>query len=230
MVGTVLFTVVVTVVAVAGVLVVVGVGLPLLLAAAALVRGAAHLERQRAAMVPGIVVVEPPADPTGAITRPSQRRATTSRRRGRACSPPCAGSGPIQPWPRRSATWSRLYPPLLLLDAVAAGLWLGILGGVTIPLWYWAVPQTFEGVTHHGLFWGSFPHGPGGPDAVGLAIDDLPTALAVAGRASPFCSWSSPAPWSWPPPACTPASPAGCSAVRSTRWPRPEPSCARRAR
>jgi hypothetical protein len=45
----------------------------------------------------------------------------------------------------------------------------------------WAVPQIFDGTTVHGLFWGWFPHGPGGPHAIGLAIDDLSTALAVAG-------------------------------------------------
>ena len=180
-VGTVLFTLVVTAVAVAGALVVVGVGIPLLLAAAALVRGAAHLERQRAAMVPGVVVVEPQADPTG-DDHSSEPTA------GDDLSP--AGTG-LLPAVRR--LWTdpamapslgylvALYPPLLFLDTVAAGLWLGILGGVTIPLWYWAVPETFDGVTHHGLFWGSFPHGPGGPDAIGLAVDDLPTALAVAG-------------------------------------------------
>ena len=64
-IGTVLFTVVVTVVAVSAPLVVIGIGLPLLLAAAHVIRGAAHLERQRAAMVPGIAVAEPPVDRAG---------------------------------------------------------------------------------------------------------------------------------------------------------------------
>ena len=64
-IGTVLFTVVVTAVAVAAPLLLIGIGVPLLLAAAHLIRGSAHLERQRAAMVPGVEVVEPPVDPAG---------------------------------------------------------------------------------------------------------------------------------------------------------------------
>jgi hypothetical protein len=178
-IGTVLFSVVVTVVAVSAPLVVIGIGLPLLLAAAHLVRGAAHLERQRAAMVPGVAVAEPPIDRAGLAVDPVEA----------PDGGPPMGAGLLPALRRR---WTDpamapslgylvgLYVPLMVLDTVAVGLWLGILGGITIPFWYWAVPQTFDGVTDHGLFWGWFPHGPGGPDAVGLAIDDLPTAIAVA--------------------------------------------------
>jgi Putative sensor len=172
-IGTVLFTVVVTVVAVSAPLVVIGIGLPLLLAAAHVIRGAAHLERQRAAMVPGIAVAEPPVDRAGLagddVEAPDAGLLAALRRQ--RTDPAMAPS---------LGYLVGLYVPLILLDTVAVGLWLGILGGVTIPFWYWAVPETFDGVTDHGLFWGSFPHGPGGPDAVGLAIDDLPTAIAVA--------------------------------------------------
>lgn len=172
-IGTVLFTLVVTVVAVSASLVVIGIGLPLLLAAAHLVRGAAHLERQRAAMVPGVEVVEPPDDRAGpageSVETPDAGLLGALRRRW--TDPAMAPS---------LGYLVGLYVPLMVLDTVAVGLWLGMLGGITIPFWYWAVPQTVDGVTDHGLFWGSFPHGPSGPDAVGLAIDDLPTAIAVA--------------------------------------------------
>jgi len=172
-IGTVLFTLIVTVVAVSAPLVVIGIGLPMLLAAAHLVRGAAHLERQRAAMVPGVEVAERPAGRAGLtgddVEAPDAGLLAAVRRRW--TDPAMAPS---------LGYLVGLYVPLMVLDTVAVGLWLGILGGITIPFWYWAVPQTFDGVTDHGLFWGSFPHGPGGPDAVGLAIDDLPTAIAVA--------------------------------------------------
>jgi hypothetical protein len=172
-IGTVLFTAVVTVVAVSAPLVVIGIGIPLLLAAAHVIRGAAHFERQRAAMVPGVEVAEPPAGRAGLagddVEAPDAGLLAALRRQW--TDPAVAPS---------LGYLVGLYVPLMVLDTVALGVWLGILGGVTIPFWYWAVPQTFDGVTDHGLFWGSFPHGPGGPDAVGLAIDDLPTAIAVA--------------------------------------------------
>jgi Putative sensor len=178
-IGTVLFSLVVTVVAVSAPLVVIGIGVPLLLVAAHLVRGAAHLERQRAAMVPGVAAAERPVDRSGPADLPVDAMDGLSP----------TGAGLLASVRRR---WTDpamapslgylvgLYVPLMVLDTVVLSLWLGILGGITIPFWYWAVPQTFDGVTDHGLFWGSFPHGPGGPDAVGLAIDDLPTAVAVA--------------------------------------------------
>jgi hypothetical protein len=185
-VGTVLFTVVVTLTVVAGALVVVGIGVPLLLVAAAVVRAAAHVERQRAALVPGVAVVDPTA-----ADRPVDGDAVDGRDAVVDGDDPAAGGSGLRAAVRRRWTdpamgpslgyLAGLYVPLLLLDAVAVGLFLSIAGVVTVPFWYWAVPQTFDGVTHHGLFWGSFPHGPGGPDAIGLAIDDLPTALAVAG-------------------------------------------------
>ena len=177
-IGTVLFTVVVTAVAVAAPLLLIGIGVPLLLAAAHLIRGAAHLERQRAAIVPGVEVVEPPVDPAGPTGEPIETDGV----------PPAATSllaALRRRWTDPAMAPSLgylvgLYVPLMVLDTVVVSLWLGTLAGTTIPFWYWAVPQTVDGVTDHGLFWGSFPHGPSGPDAIGLAIDDLPTAVVVA--------------------------------------------------
>jgi hypothetical protein len=34
-----------------------------------------------------------------------------------------------------------MYVPLLVLDAVVLGLWLGFLAGITVPLWYWSIPK-----------------------------------------------------------------------------------------
>jgi Putative sensor len=180
-IGTVLFSAVVTVIAVSASLLLVGIGVPLLVLAAHLIRAAAHLERQRAALVPGVEVVEDPIDHAGSAHGEDGGAVPADG--------PTVGDGLFAALRRR---WTDprmapslgylvgLYVPLLVLDTVVSSLWLGALGGITIPLWYWAVPQTFDGVTQHGLFWGSFPHGPGGPDAVGLAIDDLPTAIGVA--------------------------------------------------
>jgi hypothetical protein len=38
-----------------------------------------------------------------------------------------------------------------------------------------------NGETAHGLAWGWFPNGPGGPDAIGLWVGDLPSSLVAAG-------------------------------------------------
>jgi Putative sensor len=180
-VSTVLFVVVVTSVLLAGSLALIGVGIPLLIVAAAVVRAATHVERQRAALAPGVQVVEPLVDANGAATDSADVDP-----RGTDHEPPGLLAAVRRGWADPAMGPSLgylvgLFVPLLVLDVVAASIWLSFLGGVTAPLWYWAVPQTFDGVTHHGLFLGWFPHGPGGPDAFGLAVDDLPTALAVAG-------------------------------------------------
>ena len=185
-VSTVLFVVVVTSVLLAVPLVLIGVGIPLLVVAAAVVRAAAHVERQRAALAPGVQVVEPLVDGNGAATDVAATRPTPTPARGTDHEPPGLLAAVRRRWgdPAMGPSLGYLvglFVPLLVLDVVAASIWLSFLGGVTVPLWYWTVPQTFDGVTHHGLFLGWFPHGPGGPDAVGLAVDDLPTALAVAG-------------------------------------------------
>ncbi|MGW3011256.1 sensor domain-containing protein [Streptomyces sp. NPDC001219] len=69
-----------------------------------------------------------------------------------------------------------LFPFLLLLDLLALLVWLVLLAGVSLPLWFWAIN------THHTD--GSWTHGAwiGGPDdgAPGVRIDTWPAALAVA--------------------------------------------------
>ena len=248
-VSTVLFVVVVTSVLLAGGLALIGVGIPLLIVAAAVVRAAAHVERQRAALAPGVHVVAPlvhgdVADPAGT---PTHAAAETAAETAATEAGPAAGPADSDGVPRGLLAAVRrgwgdpamgpslghlvgLYVPLLLLDTVVAGVFLALLGGVTVPLWFWAVPQSFDAVTHHGLFLGWFPNGPGGADAVGLAVDDLPTACWRSPGCRPCCSPWSPARWWCRPPASTPVSPAACSARRSTRWPGPAPCCARPVR
>jgi hypothetical protein len=95
-----------------------------------------------------------------------------------------------------SATWRDisyligLWPPLFILDTTVLSVWLSFLAYVTLPVWYWAVPQGsvnfgYSG-THtgpsapHGVALGYFPHGPEGPGVVGLYVDTLPKALLAA--------------------------------------------------
>lgn len=187
-VTSVLFVVVVTSVLLAGSLALIGVGIPLLIVAAAVVRAAAHVERQRAALAPGVQPVELHSDGNSVATNGAVTHAADADagHRGTGHEPPGLLAAVRRGWgdPAMGPSLGYLvglFVPLFVLDVVAASIWLSLLGGVTVPLWYWTVPQTFDGVTHHGLFFGWFPNGPGGPDAIGLAVDDLPTALAVAG-------------------------------------------------
>lgn len=71
--------------------------------------------------------------------------------------------------------------PLLVLDAVAFAVWGTCLAGISVPFWYWSIPQKFaNGQTAYGLNVGSFPNGPDGPGGVGFFIGDLPSALLLA--------------------------------------------------
>lgn len=189
-VGTVCFAVIVTALVTAGALVLVWVGVPLLLGAAALVRAAAHVERQRSTMVVG---VEPVDRPTHEATHRVEPVGGAAADIDPAEAPDEATPAPrglLGAVARRGTDPSMapslgylvgLYPPLLALDAIVVSIWLALLGGITIPLWYWAVPTTFDtGETVHGLQWGYFPHGPDGPGAVGLYIDDPVSALVAA--------------------------------------------------
>jgi hypothetical protein len=96
-----------------------------------------------------------------------------------------------------SATWRDfayligLWPPLFILDTTVLSVWLVFLAGITLPLWYWAVPggavslvnngtSSRPAAVPHGVGLGYFPHGPGGPGEAGLYVDTLPKALLAA--------------------------------------------------
>jgi hypothetical protein len=125
-------------------------GLPLLIGAAAIVRGAALVERRRAVLVGR--VVEPRAQPVVA--------------RGVFAKVRAAWRDPGT-W-RFCAYFVLFFPPLLILDVVAVVLWVTALAGVTLPIWFWSVPLELPGGGRtHGVW-------------LGFAVDSLPTALLSA--------------------------------------------------
>jgi Putative sensor len=87
---------------------------------------------------------------------------------------------------RDPATWRDvgyllgLYVPLFVLDGLVLTIWLTLLAGITLPIWYWAPWQTIHGVRYHGYQLGVFPNGPHGHPAYGFYIDTLSRALLAA--------------------------------------------------
>jgi hypothetical protein len=84
------------------------------------------------------------------------------------------------------ATWRDIayllgmYVPLFTLDLIVLTLWLTFLAGITLPVWYWAPWQSIHGTRFHGYQLGYFPNGPHGHPGYGLYIDTLPKALLAA--------------------------------------------------
>lgn len=139
-------------------------GLPLLIAAAAVIRGCANVERARLRQIlPGRV--EPGyrvADRPGLVANAAVR------------------------W-KDPATWhdigylAGMFLPLVILGCVVLAVWLTVVGGVTAPIWYWApVAHYAHGLTVHGIQLGYFPNGPSGHGGHGVYIDTLPEALLTA--------------------------------------------------
>ncbi|GAB7188251.1 hypothetical protein ATKI12_8082 [Kitasatospora sp. Ki12] len=118
----VMFALTVAALAVSTVLNVTLIGLPLLVGAAGLVRGFAHLERLRA---------RPLVGPVPARYRPVPAPGVMSALRTRWRDP--------STW-RACAYLVALFPPLLILDAAVLIVWFSVLGSITSPAWYWAVP------------------------------------------------------------------------------------------
>jgi uncharacterized membrane protein SpoIIM required for sporulation len=70
-----------------------------------------------------------------------------------------------------------LFLPLVALDAATLVIWLGLLAGLSIPLWYWSVvSHRPDGRTAHGISLGYLPHA-GSPS---IWIGNPGTALLVA--------------------------------------------------
>ncbi len=165
--GTVLFAVVLTLTTTAVVLSWTLVGLPLLVAAAAVVRGCAGTERARLRVACG--------DRVSGRYRPVTRPGLLAQISTRWQDP--------QLW-RDLAYLLGLYAPLLALDSAVLYVWLTLLAGVTSPAWYQYARNTCIGYcpagSAKGIMLGSFPHGPHGPGAAGLYVDSLPTALLLA--------------------------------------------------
>jgi Putative sensor len=137
-------------------------GIPLLIAAAAAIRWCADVERAR---------LLPFCGDLG--SHYSRETATGLVARVRVL------------W-RDPATWRDIayligmWVPLFTLDLIAATVWLVLLAGITLPVWYWAPWQSIHGVRFHGYQLGYFPGGPHGHPAYGFYIDTLPKALLAA--------------------------------------------------
>jgi len=143
-------------------------GIPLLAAAAGVLRGCANVERVRLRQV----LAEPVRGGYRPVTRPGILAQASTR------------------W-RDPATWRDLaylvglWAPLFALDTAVLTVWLVFLAGITTPAWYWAVRHTSpigysNGQSVHGLVLGYFPHGPHGAGAWGFYVDTLPKALLLA--------------------------------------------------
>lgn len=160
--GTVYFVVCLVVLLVSCVLNITWLGLPLLIGAAAVLRGCATVERVRARVV-GVTITGAyrPVLGTGVFTHLGTR------------------------W-RDPGTWRDiayligLYPLLLALDVVGLAIWLACLAGITVPAWYWAVPNRWDGgPLEHGITIGVLLGEPGGPGAVGFWVGSVPAALVT---------------------------------------------------
>jgi hypothetical protein len=162
--GWVLFSVALTTTVTAACLAITLAGIPLLVAASGVLRGCANVERARLRrMLPGPVQgrYQQPASP-GLMAQVRTR------------------------WHDRS-TWRDvaylvgLWVPLFLLDTIVFSVWLTLLAGITLPIWYWAPVQHYShGLTAHGVQLGYFPNGPSGPGHWGVYVDTLPRALLAA--------------------------------------------------
>ena len=166
--GWVLFSVALTAAVTAACLAITLVGIPALVAAAGVLRGCANVERARL----GRMLPEPVH---GSYRQPGQ--------------PGLMAQVRIR-W-HDQATWRDvayligLWMPLFILDSIVFAVWLTMLAGITLPIWYWA-PRGAAGVGYvngtrlHGVALGYFPHGPNGPGHVGLYVDTPPKALLAA--------------------------------------------------
>jgi putative sensor protein len=162
--GWLLFSVALTATVTAAAFAITLAGIPLLVAAAGVLRGCANVERVRLRrMLP---------EPVHGRYRPSVGQGLMAQIRTR--------------WHDR-ATWRDvayligLWVPLFILDTIVLSIWLTLLAGVTLPIWYRYPHNDFDnGTSAHGVQLGYFPNGPNGPGHWGLYVDTLPKALLTA--------------------------------------------------
>jgi hypothetical protein len=162
--GWVLFALAFTAATVAVMLAVTLAGIPLLAAAAGVVRGCANAERWRLRQV---------------LTQPVRGRYQKVTRRGIVAQATTRWRDPAT-W-RDVAYLIGLWAPLFILDTVVLTVWLTFLSGITLPAWYRFPRSDFaNGTSVHGVQLGYFPNGPHGPGGAGLYVDTLPKALLAA--------------------------------------------------
>ena len=162
-VGWVLFTIAFTFAVSGGLLSITLLGIPVLIAAGAVIRWCADAERVRLRAFTR-------EDASGGY-RVFTGSGILARLRAQWTDP--------QLW-RDVAYLFGLFAPLLTLDFAVLVVWLVFLAGITLPAWYWAPWQTVHGVRYHGWQLGYFPNGPHGHGAWGLYVDTLPKALFAA--------------------------------------------------
>jgi Putative sensor len=160
--GWVLFAITLSVALTGAVLCITLAGIPLLIAAAAAIRWCADVERARLLPFCGDV---------GSHYRQQTASGLVSRVRVLWRDPAI--------W-RDIAYLLGMFVPLVTLGLIVLTVWLVLLAGITIPVWYWAPWQTIHGVRFHGAQLGYFPNGPHGHPGYGLYIDTLPKALLAA--------------------------------------------------
>lgn len=137
-------------------------GIPLLIAVAAAVRGCAEAERLRLRPFCGAIPGGYRQDSGGPLLARCAAR-----------------------W-RDPALWRDLaylvglFPLLAALGLVVLSVWAVLLAGITLPVWYWAPWQAYHGIRHHGAALGYFPNGPHGKGSWGFFIGTLPQALLTA--------------------------------------------------
>jgi len=172
--GTVLFSTILTLTVTSAALVVIWAGLPLLIGTAYFIRGCVVLERGRTrAVVPeGLPALAPmpTADGFFANVKAAWKDRVTLR-------------GLVY--------FTTLWLPLFALGTAVFAIWLTFLGLVTLPIWYRYIPFDFDGQVIHGVAWGYFPHGPHGKGGVGFWIgSDLSAAVAAAVALVLFLAWN----------------------------------------
>jgi hypothetical protein len=161
-IGWMLFAIALSVTLTGAVLCVTLAGIPLSIAAAAAIRWCADVERARLLPFCGDIG-----------SHYSQQSASGLLSRVRVL------------W-RDPAIWRDLgyllgmFLPLVTLDLIVLTVWMVLLAGITLPVWYWAPWQSIHGVRFHGYQLGYFPNGPHGHPAYGFYIDTLPKALLAA--------------------------------------------------
>lgn len=166
--GWLLFSVAVTATLTAACLAITLAGIPLLVAAAGVLRGCANVERSRLRRM----LSEPVRGSYRKVDRPGLMAEVRTRWHDRST------------W-RDVAYLIGLWAPLFILDTIVLSVWLTLLAGITLPVWYWAPRGNVgagyvNGTRVHGVALGYFPHGPAGPGHWGVYVDTLPKALLAA--------------------------------------------------
>ncbi len=160
----VLFSAAFTAVTTAAVFAITLAGIPLLTAAAGVLRGCANVERRRLRHV----LTGPVRGSYREVTRTGLIAQATTRWKDPAT------------W-RDTAYLIGMWAPLMILDTIVITVWGWFLAMITLPVWYWAPWTDYHGHRYHGYqlgFW--FPNGPHGPGTVGFFIGSLPAALLAA--------------------------------------------------